>query len=249
MYGLHLRNQPKSVRNINLKSERLAYTLQSDASFFARAHAAGIETHLSVAERMAKGGHLAPTRVAQIPGLPERGIMARMRKILTSFGSPWQGLDAEPFVFRTSPDLSSGKADGFVTDVYHKTPKGEDWVGHVAFGPVAGDTGTASVRASMLAQDFRGKGLGQTLYLETMEAASNEGFTHFMSDATGSVSESAQKMWSRLEPEVGAIRSTLKGKPSWKVDLVKNRSVMRAARTKAGAGRVAEAIPRLMKGL
>lgn len=52
------------------------------------ARAAGIRRGAIVA----KSAHLAPGRTAEIAGLGEKGLASVMRKAMTAFGSPWQGL-------------------------------------------------------------------------------------------------------------------------------------------------------------
>lgn len=158
---------------------------------------------------------LAPGRSAQIPGLIDRGTKCAMRHILTHFGSGWQGLDPE---FKVVPD-KIGMKEYMLT-----VKKGEEEVGFLTYSIKPG--GVAAVETTEIFKEFRGTGLGKSMYSEAMKHAKAQGAIKFRSDVkidklTGqqSVSADAARLWESAER--AGIAEKIEGERGWVTNLFK----------------------------
>jgi hypothetical protein len=98
--------QQRAAKHIQIR-------LAKQGIHFTDAHAANLATYqgrsviidwggfspIKQAAAVAKSAHLAPGRQAVIEGLSHGGVAQVLRKALTSFGSPWMGLDFEPMPY------------------------------------------------------------------------------------------------------------------------------------------------------
>ncbi len=131
-----------------------------------------------------------------------------MRRIMTAFGSGWQGMDAG-YSVKASP---AGTSSHILTMM-----KGEEEVGYLTYS--LHNTGVASISSTALFSGFRGKGHGKELYMEAMRHAKAQGASIFRSDIKGTVSESAQRVWQSAE-RAGVAQEISKGS-GWFADLSK----------------------------
>ncbi len=106
----YMRPLKKEMIRQTRQTKQLIRRLNKQGIHFADAHAANVATYqgrtviidwggfspLKQAAAVAKSSHLAPGRQAVIEGLSHGGVAQVLRKTLTSFGSPWQGLPFEP---------------------------------------------------------------------------------------------------------------------------------------------------------
>jgi len=191
-------------------------------------------------------GHLAPNRAAGIEGLSEKGTSAAIRKILTNFGSGWQGLEEG---FSTTAQTS-----GNITML--KLMKGEEEAGFLTYSMQKG--GIAKIESTEIFKGFRGAGHGRSLYKEAGFYAKEHGALYFRSDIEGKVSESATKAWeSGIEEMPGIIEKIAGEKGTFMMKLGKlTENVMKsgngAALSQAGVAEVPSAVrvaSRIIKSL
>lgn len=167
-------------------------------------------TAAKVASTVAEAAHFAPGRAeAEIPGLIGKGAAKAMRKIITEFGSGWQGLDPG---FKVQ--FQRGKLAG---ERLMTVSSGDDTVGMLTY--MHSPEGIAHISSSAIFSKYRGKGIGKSMYAEAMKHASDEGAIRFRSDVTGRVSESAQQVWKSAEK--AGIATPIPGEKGWITNLTR----------------------------
>lgn len=199
---------PKSERRFMVETERLAFSHQHDLGLLRRASELGIATH------MTRASHTAPGRSKSlIQGLRDSGFACHMRKILSRFGSGWQGLDPE---FQLVPE-KIGMREHMLT-----LKKGEQELGYMTYS--IGPGGVAHVGATQIFEGNKGQGLGKSMYVEAMKHAKAQGAHKFRSDVTinettgeQSVTEEAANVWKSAER--AGIAEKIQGERGWVANL------------------------------